>query len=139
MTAVRLGYVRTLMLLAHCCVLHVSFFSHPSTNGHLTCTPSLDYITAFCLSESHRSMRRLVSLRLVPLSPPASYPHIPCPKSGERCVLLSNVDRLCPSHHMHRIPLSTKHHVISCISCKHHRVVPSLLLFPVLFHQGFLG
>ena len=83
-------------------------------------------------------MRCLVSLRLS-LLPPASYPHIPCPKTGERRVLLPNVNRLRSPHHMFRVPLSTKHHAISCNSCTHHRIFPGLPLFPVLFHQGFLG
>jgi len=40
---------------------------------------------------------------------------------------------------MHRIPLPEKHHPIPRRSRNLYRVVPSLLLFPALFRQGFLG
>ena len=40
---------------------------------------------------------------------------------------------------MFHIPLSTKHHTISRDDCNLHRVIPSFLLFPILFHQSFLG
>jgi hypothetical protein len=40
---------------------------------------------------------------------------------------------------MFGIPLSRKHHAIPRDICDLHRIVPSFLLFPDLFHQSLLG
>lgn len=71
--------------------------------------------------------------------PSVSYSHIPCPETRERRVLLPNIHRLRPSHHMFCIPHSRKYHAAPRNNRNLHRIFPSFLLFPGLFHQSLLG
>ena len=135
MTIVRSGYVRTLTSLEPWSGLHVRSPSHSSSEwpSNLYTSVRLRYSILF-------ESVLYVSAKECPLTmTPASYPHIQCPRTGERRVLLPTIHHLCHSHHMHRIPLPSKHHAPPRVSRDRHRIVPSFHLFPGLFHQGFLG